>query len=69
MSSLPEPSQHTITVHDVDGHAWEGRGGNLAAAVHDLVTRHAAARGETRWRLTPKGEAYVAQMRREQRNG
>jgi hypothetical protein len=58
----------TVRVTGPDGVTWEGEGDGLAAAVRDLSRKRrrgqcAGSPGETRWRLTAKGETAVAQLR------
>jgi hypothetical protein len=68
----------TICVTGADGIPWEGTGESFRRAVCDLVRRRAAglpapdpltgtvpaAPDGQRWRLTAKGEALVAALRR-----
>ena len=68
------PRQMMVRVTGPDGVTWEGEGEGLAAAMRDLGRRHrrrqrAALRGETRWRLTAKGEAAVARLRQREQEG
>ena len=64
----------TVLVTGLDGVIWEAEGEGLAAAMRDLGRRHrrrqrAALRGETRWRLTAKGEAAVERLRQLEQEG
>jgi hypothetical protein len=64
-----QPARHsTVRVTGLDGTTYQGDGEGLALAMRDLGRKHragqpAAAQGETRWRVTPAGEAYLAGLR------
>lgn len=77
MHSVPQ-RRAVIRVTGEDGVTWEGEGETLGLAVRDLGRKHrrgepAADPGigdeETRWRLTPKGEAAAARFRAERSAG
>ncbi len=76
MHSVPQ-RRAVIRVTGEDGVTWEGEGETLALAVRDLGRKH--RRGEpadpgigdeeTRWTLTPMGEAAAACFRAERSAG
>jgi hypothetical protein len=70
MNRIPQrPTRHsTVRVTGLDGTTYQGDGENLALAMRDLGRRHregqpAADQGETRWRVTAAGAAYLEGLR------
>jgi hypothetical protein len=79
MKSVARPPRHsTVRVTGPDGTTWQGDGDGLALAMRNLGRRHregrpvdgaSGERSDTRWTLTAKGWAAVAQERRQAAGG
>jgi hypothetical protein len=73
MKRIPQrrSGHSTVRVTGVDGTTYQGDGESLALAMRDLGRRHRAGppaadqgdQGETRWWVTPAGEAYLEGLR------